>query len=104
MKIFHHNDLDGILSAAIILKKYPQAECYEMSYTTPFDWSLITNPMEPVFMVDFGLQPFDNMIKLNSKCKLIWIDHHITAISEYEKSGEHIEGLKIGRASCRERV
>jgi oligoribonuclease NrnB/cAMP/cGMP phosphodiesterase (DHH superfamily) len=41
---------------------------------------------ETVFMVDFSIQPFDIMLKLNNACKLIWIDHHNSAIEESMKT------------------
>ena len=33
-------------------------------------------------MVDFCLQPFEGMSKLNDMCNLTWIDHHKTSIEE----------------------
>jgi oligoribonuclease NrnB/cAMP/cGMP phosphodiesterase (DHH superfamily) len=61
-------------------------------------------------MVDFSLEPFSDMVRLDKESKsLVWIDHHKTAIEEYEnwqrKSPDRevtqIVGLrKVREAGC----
>jgi uncharacterized protein len=106
-KCFYHNDLDGLASAAIVRKKYPEIPLenfIEINYGWPFPWDIIKST-EKVIMVDFCLQPFEDMRRLHCKANLTWIDHHKTALAEYQKHLDDdyfpIEGLrKIGRGAC----
>lgn len=86
MKCFYHSaDLDGHCSGAIVKYRYPECEMIGINYGQPFPWDSI-EPGELVVMVDFSLQPFDDMIRLISKIgdmtKFVWIDHHKSAIEE----------------------
>jgi len=104
MKCFFHSaDLDGACSGAIIKNHtYPQeCEMIGINHGDPFPWKDLV-PGETVFMADFSLQPFDRMVKLNEIVHLIWIDHHKSAIDEYDRSGINISGMrKIGIGACR---
>ena len=102
MKCFYHSaDLDGHCSGAIVKHKHPECEMFGINYGDKFPWDKIKMG-ETVFMVDFSLQPFDDMETLNSMCKLIWIDHHRTAIDEAHKrkflAFEQV--LEVGKAAC----
>lgn len=101
MKCFYHNpDFDGHCSGAIVKKKFDECEMIGINYGDEFPWGDI-EPNETVYMVDFALQPFDDMVKLNKVSDLKWIDHHSSAIEEYNKSGIEIEGLRdINFAGC----
>ena len=67
-KCFYHSaDFDGHCSGAIIKKKFDDVEMIGINYGDEFPWSDI-KPDETVYMVDFSLQPFDLMIKLNKLC------------------------------------
>ncbi len=82
MKCFYHSaDLDGKCSAAIIKNKYPKCELMPINYGQPFPMNKIKNN-EEIYMVDFSLQPFEQMLELNDMADLIWIDHHSSAINE----------------------
>lgn len=82
MKVFYHSaDLDGHCSGAIVKYRYPHAELHPINYGDEFPWGAIA-PGEDVFMVDFSLQPFSDMLRLNALCTLHWVDHHKTAIEE----------------------
>ena len=87
MKIFFHSsDLDGHASGAIVKFKYPGAELIGINYGQQFPFDKL-NKDEIVFMVDFSL-PIIEMLKLSSIVggeKLIWIDHHKSAIDESNK-------------------
>ncbi|MBW2031775.1 MAG: hypothetical protein JRJ31_22210 [Deltaproteobacteria bacterium] len=105
MKCFYHSaDLDGHCSGAIIkLHHRDDCEMWPIDYHYPFPWKQI-NPGEVVYMVDFHLEPFDEMIRLSELCDLVWIDHHKSAIEEYNKRlpNIHIRGLReigIGAAA-----
>lgn len=102
MKCFYHSaDLDGHCSGAIVKRKFPECEMVGIDYGQPFPWDTIVSG-ETVFMVDFSLQPFEDMERLAGMCKLIWIDHHQTAIDEAHGRGflAHEQFLEVGRAAC----
>jgi len=101
MKCFYHSaDLDGHCSGAIVKLKYPECEMFGINYGDEFPWDKIDNG-EYVFMVDFGLQPFfPNMLDLHTKCNLVWIDHHKSAINEYEVARLNDLELHIPGAIC----
>lgn len=102
MKCFYHSsDFDGLCSAAIVKYKYPDCELFPINYGDEFPWNETRDSYEVVFMVDFCLQPFIDMVTLNKRCWLIWIDHHGTAIQSAIESGEEINGCRIeGQAGC----
>ena len=79
--IYHSRDLDGFCSAAIVLKKYPDCQMIGYDYGQAFP----EIPMgEELIMVDVSL-PMDRMVELGHRCsRFTWIDHHISAIREYE--------------------
>lgn len=103
MKCFYHSaDLDGHCSGAIVGLAYPECELIGINYGDEFLWEDIKKD-EVVFMVDFGLQPFDYMERLNKIANLSWIDHHETAINEAHKRGflaSNIQVLEVGKAAC----
>lgn len=78
---YHSRDLDGWCSAAIIKTRYPDCELIGYDYGQSFPCDKIAG--QKVIMVDVSLQPFSEMLKLASLCKLTWIDHHIGAINDY---------------------
>jgi len=91
MKCFYHSaDLDGYCSGAIVKKEFPDCEMIGINYGDEFPWHTIED--EVVFMVDFSLPTFEEMIELDKNCNyLVWVDHHKTAI---EKELEYVEKLK----------
>lgn len=85
MKCFYHNsDLDGFCSGAIVKYKYPDCKLIGIDYGDRFPWKILSDN-EEVFMVDFSLQPYSDMLKLNEMVDLTWIDHHKSAIEEHKK-------------------
>jgi oligoribonuclease NrnB/cAMP/cGMP phosphodiesterase (DHH superfamily) len=103
MKCFYHSaDLDGHCSGAIVNKFYEGVDLRPIDYGQPFPWGDITEG-ETVFMVDFALQPFSDMLKLSKMCKLVWIDHHVSALKAYvevwEEHGD-IEGLRDAKVGA----
>ena len=99
MKCFFHSaDFDGKASGAIVKFFNPECDLFPAYYGMKFPWHKIKRN-EVVYMVDFGLQPFDQMVRLANSCqKLIWIDHHISAIRDHDElwkvTGFHIAGLR----------
>lgn len=103
MKCFYHKaDMDGRCSGAIVKMKYPDCEMIGINYGDAFPWETISKD-EKIFMVDFSLQPFSDMERLNSVCELVWIDHHKTSIEEAHNVDFHASGgqmLDIQYAGC----
>lgn len=99
---YHSADLDGHCSGAIVKYRYPEAVIHPINYGDEFPWDSI-HPDEQVFMVDFTLQPFDQMERLNKLCRLTWIDHHKTEVEEaYNRGFIANEGqlIEVGVAAC----
>lgn len=95
MKVFYHSaDLDGKCSGAIIKWIYPEAKMYPINHGEEFPWDEI-KPTDDVAMVDFSLQPFDQMIRLRDSCdNFLWIDHHASAVKDMHDSKEKFEGIQ----------
>lgn len=93
MKCFHHNDMDGYCSAAIVAaetKDYNQDDYIEIDYVTPIPVHKI-NEGETVYFVDYSFSGTNiNALKeiLNRNCNLIWIDHHKTSIALLDRYPE----------------
>lgn len=83
--IYHSKDLDGICCGAIMRLKYPNAILYGYHYGDPIPE--IPKGM-PVVMADVSM-PMDAMrgICENSNGEFTWIDHHVSAIKDFEDSG-----------------
>jgi len=101
MKCFYHStDLDGHCAGAVVKFKFPSCEMIGLDYGEEFPWDSIERG-ETVYMVDFSLQPYEDMEKLNKMCNLIWIDHHSTALKAIADMGLKIAGNQnIGLAGC----
>lgn len=83
---YHSADLDGHCSGAIVKYRFPDAVMHPINYGDGFPWDEIKENDE-VYMVDFCLQPFNQMIKLgeNHKNMITWIDHHSSSLGEYRR-------------------
>lgn len=100
--IFYHSaDLDGMCSGAICKYVMPDAILHGINYGDAFPWEEISSE-DKVYMVDFSLQPFSDMVRLNDFCRLYWIDHHKSAIIEWEEHNRPIEfgALDTSKAAC----
>lgn len=115
--IYHSRDLDGFTSGAICKRKYPDAELIGFDYGQDIYEKLnlhfcntftSLNPYlaeHHVIMIDVSLK-MPEMFNLAKKCKsLTWIDHHISAIKEYEVAKSDapenfIPVLENGIAAC----
>ena len=92
--VYHHNDLDGIASAAIVNFYNKSSDgvsdctvrCIAYDYV---DDSVINikeaSNYDLVYVVDMALQPFSRMVDLAKSAKVIWIDHHVGFLREYDK-------------------
>ncbi len=104
--IFHSADFDGKSSAAIIKYKYPHCELIPYDYGGTFPWEKFYDPNEEVFMVDVSLPIIDpisglDMMELDRKTMLTWIDHHKTVMDAANAANFNPEGIReIGKAAC----
>ncbi|MGL5712285.1 MAG: DHHA1 domain-containing protein [Paraclostridium sp.] len=102
--IYHSKDLDGIACGAIIKKKYPDAELIGFDYGQEFPFDRVDG--QDVIMADISL-PMKDMKRTGEMAKsFIWIDHHVSAINDYNTSKCLLKGigltpvLNIGEAAC----
>lgn len=103
MKCFYHNDLDGKCSAFWVQQKenMNSEDLIECDYgARKADLSCVKKD-EKVWIVDYSIDPND-MEKLSKITKkVVWIDHHITAIDKYNNFSFKIPGLRVnGVAAC----
>lgn len=101
--IYHSEDLDGFCSAAVVKYRIPEAVLIPADYgDDPSDLIARVDRDDTVFVVDFFLG-VAHMSKLAETCKLIWIDHHLTAIRACETAGISISipgKREVGKAAC----
>lgn len=86
--IYHNADLDGHCSGALVKLKFPSATMIGMNYG---DKLPEISKGEKIYIVDFHLDPFEDMLKLMDANYVVWIDHHKTAIEDYIAHKEDIE-------------
>lgn len=105
---YHSADLDGKCSAAIVKREHPDAILHPIDYGEEFPWNVI-QPDDTVYVVDFSLQPWTEMVRLWGYLfeigHLVWIDHHVTAIENYERwvdrpLGEILGLRRTGIGAC----
>lgn len=97
MIIFHHDDLDGICSAAILYWALPVQEkikTIEVNYDNPIPLGEVSKD-EVVYIVDFSFKPeiMEKLFEITEN--VIWIDHHKSAL-DYKYSKE-LAGLRDAR-------
>jgi len=99
---YHSADFDGHCSGAIVKRMFPEVKLRGIDYGQQFPWEEV-EPGETVFMVDFTLQPFEDMARLIKYADVIWLDHHIAAIRERDAWGElltYYGEQEVGLAGC----
>lgn len=103
--IYHSRDLDGFASGAIVKLFYPDAKLIGFDYGEKLPMDQIPSG-EKIVMIDVSL-PMQEMDTLaaHSGWQLTWIDHHISAIKDFEKYTEGKENfcsaiLRNGVAAC----
>ncbi len=103
MKIFYHDDMDGVVSAFCVnnLRQFHDnriTEMISMDYTKKFPIKTVRKN-EIVYIVDFSIKPreMDGLLEITKN--VTWIDHHETAINLYQNldAAAHIDGIrKVG--------
>lgn len=102
--VYYHNDLDGICSAAIIIKKFgaDDVKCIPVQYNGDTWDKEEVEQAESVYIVDFTFPDMDELIKVAGR-KLRWIDHHKTAMEQHPVIWDSTEILGIrdlDRSGC----
>lgn len=102
--IYHSRDLDGYTSGAIVKRKFPDAIMIGHDYGKPL--VLPEYHPEPIIMVDVS-EPMPKMLEIAKLCNynFTWIDHHKSAIKEFNDfvgNGESFckAVLQDGKAAC----
>jgi oligoribonuclease NrnB/cAMP/cGMP phosphodiesterase (DHH superfamily) len=98
---FHHNDPDGHASGAIVRYSLgPGVQLIESDYdATLIPWEVVAQA-EKVIVVDFSF-PVDEMVKLAEGREFIWIDHHKSAMAEFDGIADNWPGIRdISEAAC----
>ncbi|MBT3321651.1 MAG: hypothetical protein HN392_05130 [Anaerolineae bacterium] len=98
---FHHNDPDGYASGAIVRRALGDAvTLVESNYDdTPIPWDLVEDA-EQIIVTDFSFT-VDEMQRLAEGRELIWIDHHKSAIAEFDGIADNWPGIRdISEAAC----
>lgn len=91
--IYHRADFDGIFCREIARKFLPEAELIGWDYGDPTPAKELLDGTEQLYILDLSVPD------LMDHPKLIWIDHHKSAIDKYPAS---IHGYRIdGVAACR---
>lgn len=100
--IYHKSDLDGICSAAIVKKFIPDCQLIGTDYDDDFALCM-TQEMKNtnIYVVDFSF-PISIMYQMQYYANnLIWIDHHISAMTDAEKEKFVCRGIRlVGKAAC----
>lgn len=106
--IYHSADLDGLCSAAIVKKKYPDAKLIGYDYWQKLPWDEIPQE-ETIIMVDISVSMELMANLLDWSGDFIWVDHHASAIKEFEqaypnwpyyKITRFKSVLQVGKAGC----
>ncbi len=102
--IIHHHDLDGYVAGAIARLFFPDAQTLSLNYdaSSPIPRAADLAEYEQVIIVDYTLPP-EEMLALYSAQKLLWIDHHASAIRNAQTHGyADAPGLRctVGELIC----
>ncbi len=93
---YHANCTDGAAAAAVVKRKYPEAELYPMNHGDPIEAQVRG---KKVFIVDFSF-PAEILEKLKAEAAEVrWYDHHKTALPIRDRIGWGVLDLGESGAS-----
>jgi oligoribonuclease NrnB/cAMP/cGMP phosphodiesterase (DHH superfamily) len=104
--IYYHDDNDGLCSAAVAANYYDRNE-FAIKFV-PINYGKESwneeeiEAAEKIWLVDFASDKMDEFVKACGS-KLIWIDHHKTAMEKFPDlwSSSNIPGIRsIEKAAC----
>jgi len=107
--LYHGVDLDGFCGGAIYAKYMEKEGLEHELIPANYGWDLPWEKFQDahVTMIDFSMQPwreFDRLMRLAKH--VVWLDHHKSAIREYEQNEAHPEWgtlstkLDVTKAGC----
>jgi len=98
--LYHRSDLDGKCSGHIVSRFVEDVELLGVEYGDELPWNQFNS--RTIYLVDFSLQPWSDMERLAEVSEhLIWIDHHKSALLDYDESGLNLDGrLDTTKAAC----
>lgn len=103
MKVFHHDDADGRVSAYWILSKYgDKVKLIESDYGKKMFNLNSVDKGDIVWLLDYSIPPktMKELLKKTNKV-VVWIDHHESAIQDYKDFPYNLKGIrKIGDGAC----
>ena len=88
--VYHHADMDGKCSGAIVRQRHPDCVLVPMDYKDEFPECLKGVGGDTIYIVDFSFDP-EVMELLARNNRVIWLDHHKSAI---EKARRTFPGLQ----------
>lgn len=104
--IYHRADYDGILSEAVcrtaLNRDEPESHIasFGWNYNDPLPIGIDFTTFDRIYIVDLSVDELMSRSELRDK--IVWIDHHRTAIEKWEKPEHTFDGLRIdGVAACR---
>ena len=97
--LYHGIDLDGFCSGAIYAKYMEEHDKEYELIPANYGWDLPWKKFEGanVTLVDFSMQPWNEFVRLTEMATdVLWIDHHRSAINEFEKAviGDGFSGIR----------
>ena len=109
--ILHHNDADGVIGAKIceqgIKRKYPEIQNIEFKEQYYGGSHLNSDDIDNqtlYVIVDFSypVVEMDFLLSRINFSHVIWIDHHVTALSTYlyYEKNSFIQGLRVPHGLC----
>lgn len=101
---YYHEDLDGICSAAIVVKRYGanDVKCIPVQYNRNTWDKEDVDQAESVYVVDFTFSDMEELVKV-AGTKLRWIDHHKTAMEQHNELWNSLEvygNRDLDRSGC----
>lgn len=94
--LYHGSDLDGHCSGAIYAKAHEGEDfiLHPIDYGDEVPWELVKDA--DVTLIDFSIQPKSEFVRLMQEAKTTtWIDHHRSAIKEWENSEVPCGGITM---------
>ena len=88
-----HCDLDGHAAGAVVKQHYPDANIIITNYNKPIRIDKVGHG-DIVFVTDFSLSLEMFQMLERRRCRIIWIDHHETAIANMRQAGWDCEGIR----------
>ena len=91
--VLSHCDADGAAAAAVVLQYYPDAQVVITNYHKPVHLNQY-KAGDTLFVTDFSLkyEMFKEIERRN--VRIIWIDHHESAINQLNAAGFECEGIR----------